>query len=160
MLLNHAEALCLKLHIAGTQFIIHTSNPCLWISVSTLQSLWSLFWHFQGFHLAHPRLYQPAQHNIPQHFPSSVYNSMKDADTIASILHTLQTSADVTVQWRCFVNIQTTDFKCPAVSRTSNFSSRLPVWKKSTEDCHFRASNIARPIFVDPSLQSYLLISA
>jgi len=82
MLLNHAEALCLKLHTVGTQFIIHASNPCLWIAVSTVQLLWSVYFHTSKVFIW-LTLVSTSQHNIPQHFPSSVCNSMKDADKTA-----------------------------------------------------------------------------
>jgi hypothetical protein len=44
-LLTQAEALCLKLLIVCSQFTIHASNSCWWIAVSTVQSLWSVYFH-------------------------------------------------------------------------------------------------------------------
>ena len=78
--------------------------------MSTAPSLCSVYFHTSK---AHPCLYQPTQHNIPQHFPSSVCKFTKDAHKIDSIIHTFQTSPNVTVQRQdYFDNIHTIVLRC------------------------------------------------
>ena len=64
-------------------------NCCVYSAITGL-----FIFTLAGFSFGSP-LSVPAnttQHNIPQHFPSSVCNCMEDADTIASIVHTFQMS--------------------------------------------------------------------
>ena len=72
MLLTQAEALCLKLHTVGTQFIIHASNPCLWIAVSTGQSLWSVYCHTSKLFIW-LTLVSTSQHSTTSHTSHLLY---------------------------------------------------------------------------------------
>ena len=100
MPLTQDEVLCLKLNSEGTQFTIHALTHAYELLCLQCNHCGLFIFTLPRFSFGSP-LSLPAntaQHNIPQHFPSSVCNCMKDADTIASIVHTFQTSPDVTVQ--------------------------------------------------------------